>query len=162
MLPALFLIIEDAVLIPLKGDVIFNVCSPSVSLDLAGLDFPGVLADCDDDVLGVIVDGEDGVVGLGLLGDLVLLLSPLSITFLNMRPPSTEFASSCHLLFVLLQLPFIIFLLVISGSSTFSLPIIALIMGLTVVGIGLLSITVTFWLTLRGLELLVGSFLMTF
>ena len=114
MLPALFLIIEDAVLIPLKGDVIFNVCSPSVSLDLAGLDFPGVLADCDDDVLGVIADGEDGVVGLVLLGDLVLLLSPLSITFLNMRLPSTEVASSCHLLVVLLLLPFIIFLLVIS------------------------------------------------
>ena len=116
MLPALFLIIEeDAVLTPLKGDVIFTTSSPSVILDLAGLDLPGVLAGCDDDdVLGVIVDGEDGVVGLGLLGDLVLLLSPLSITFLNMRPPSTEFASSCHLLVVLLLLPFIIFLLVIS------------------------------------------------
>ena len=57
MLPAFCFVIEDAVLTPLSGDVIFDMLGSSVSLDLVLL-------------LGVLVDGDDVVV----VGDDVLSL----------------------------------------------------------------------------------------
>lgn len=105
----------------LSGDVIFSMLISFVRFVL--------------DLLGVLVDGDDvgvdDVGGLDLLGDLVLLLIPKSITFLKIRLPSVDLVSSCHFIFLVLFLLLLlvqIFVLAFFTFFTFSLPIMSLIL----------------------------------